>query len=256
MLRRLVAAVTGGALKSAADILPQGPASAATAAAAAVGGPSTNAPHSAQPTTSAADMQQLAPDAGSETFAADMSAAMHRSLDKTPGLRKVLAGTDLDGNEYYELYEQGRTQTRRLVDMKIKAFQFESDTVPVQWESWLRRRRIAAPTHDELLADRARRETLARRVMDLQLKDAEGGAAPTSGGLAIGGLSHAAAPLFRAKESESPSRSGDNFQVGTWQHKSNAQNAKGAPASSETQPEGSSGSEFEPEAWQPGQERR
>ncbi|XP_004345710.1 hypothetical protein CAOG_06120 [Capsaspora owczarzaki ATCC 30864] len=254
MLRRLVAAVTGGALKSAADILPQGPASAATAAAAAVGGPSTNAPHSAQPTTSAADMQQLAPDAGSETFAADMSAAMHRSLDKTPGLRKVLAGTDLDGNEYYELYEQGRTQTRRLVDMKIKAFQFESDTVPVQWESWLRRRRIAAPTHDELLADRARRETLARRVMDLQLKEVLH--PRLVAWLLEASLSHAAAPLFRAKESESPSRSGDNFQVGTWQHKSNAQNAKGAPASSETQPEGSSGSEFEPEAWQPGQERR
>jgi hypothetical protein len=64
-------------------------------------------------------------------------AFMLRMLQRLPWSSKKLAGTDLQGNKYYEVSVGGRRRPKRYMvpTGMLTADQFQADTIPVEWES-------------------------------------------------------------------------------------------------------------------------
>ncbi len=75
---------------------------------------------------------------------------------------KKEVGKDLVGNVYYEQWTQGKLK-RWVVVKDLKDYSdFESDTLPAQWQSWLRKTRKHPPSLEELTLDQQRIEQTSK----------------------------------------------------------------------------------------------
>ncbi|KAJ1657915.1 hypothetical protein IWQ61_002755 [Dispira simplex] len=75
-----------------------------------------------------------------------------RSL-RLPWRSTVQVGKDHFGNVYFEKHEKGRIYPRRWVKLTTDSDHYsayDTDKVPVQWQSWLRHTRFDAPTEEEI----------------------------------------------------------------------------------------------------------
>ncbi|KAJ2745011.1 hypothetical protein GGI20_002504 [Coemansia sp. BCRC 34301] len=93
---------------------------------------------------------------------------------RLPWRRDVLAGSDLDGNLYFERSPQeGAQRTRRHVVYRknITVAEYSDKIIPTQWQAWMRHTRSNPPTIHELVRDAERRRQMAENVRRLAAKD-------------------------------------------------------------------------------------
>ncbi|RIB02919.1 hypothetical protein C2G38_829970 [Gigaspora rosea] len=85
---------------------------------------------------------------------------------RLPWRQRVLVGSDLYGNEYYESNRFINGRKKRTVEMKEKKplGEYNSDSLPVQWQSWLRHTRHEPPTAEEIIMANRRRELIIQRA--------------------------------------------------------------------------------------------
>ncbi|KAI8340060.1 hypothetical protein BC941DRAFT_239780 [Chlamydoabsidia padenii] len=89
---------------------------------------------------------------------------------KLPWKKNVLVGTDLDGNEYWEMPSPLGGRYKRWVQMKEHDDYavFNQNQLPVQWQAWLRHTRYEAPTISELVQEQRRRMIIQERAKKLE----------------------------------------------------------------------------------------
>ncbi|GAA5887462.1 hypothetical protein JCM16303_003420 [Sporobolomyces ruberrimus] len=98
-----------------------------------------------------------------------------RSVGLRVGKDKYLAGTDLEGNAFYERphpeYPDEWRKNKRYVEYKVTRYlsDYNHETIPVQWSSWLRRTRREPPTIPELTQDYYRQIRLKENVEQLAI---------------------------------------------------------------------------------------
>ncbi|KAI8902680.1 hypothetical protein BC833DRAFT_520743 [Globomyces pollinis-pini] len=94
-----------------------------------------------------------------------------------PWKSKKFRGYDLDGNMYFEEPSNFTTsKTKRTVeysDQRSHPSQYNPNSIPVQWQAWMRHTRPGPPSIDELHLEIVRRTELQRKVAELEAKDAE-----------------------------------------------------------------------------------
>ncbi|KAK9509490.1 hypothetical protein O3M35_006798 [Rhynocoris fuscipes] len=69
---------------------------------------------------------------------------------KPRSFKGVLVGEDYNGNKYYEIPSDRKRPARYFVAADRKEESFEVERLPVEWEAWLRYRRKAPPTNEEI----------------------------------------------------------------------------------------------------------
>ncbi|GAA6061291.1 hypothetical protein JCM10212_004697 [Sporobolomyces blumeae] len=98
-----------------------------------------------------------------------------RSVGLRVGKDRYLAGTDLEGNSFYERphpeYPDEWRKNKRTVEYRVTKHlsDYNYETIPVQWSSWLRRTRRDPPTLPELERDYHRQVRLQSNVEKLRL---------------------------------------------------------------------------------------
>ena len=156
-----------------------------------------------------------------------------------------LGGTDLQGNKYYETIREGNKSKREMIT-KIKHMQYTPYMMPIEWETWIiRGKRDDPPTHEELLAQQRRIETVKERARQVEEKDREQQALEHKPPQLVAQVGHAAVPLYENLDSrEEPTSTGTVFKPG-----------ERTPESRDPGRKVSSGKEnedtFEPESWVP-----
>ncbi|GAA5901357.1 hypothetical protein JCM5296_006768 [Sporobolomyces johnsonii] len=102
-----------------------------------------------------------------------------RSVGLRIGKDRYLAGVDLEGNSFYEKPNPEKPdewrKTKRYVEYAVTRplSDYNFNTIPVQWTSWLRRTRRDPPTLLELEQDHLRQLRLQANVRRLELAYAE-----------------------------------------------------------------------------------
>ncbi|CAG8553584.1 843_t:CDS:2, partial [Scutellospora calospora] len=88
---------------------------------------------------------------------------------RLPWRQRVFVGSDLFGNEYYESRQPINGRKKRMVEPKEKKSlsEYDSDSLPVQWQSWLRHTRFEPPTIEEIVMANKRRELIIQRAKTL-----------------------------------------------------------------------------------------
>ncbi|CAG8721336.1 11193_t:CDS:2, partial [Acaulospora morrowiae] len=88
---------------------------------------------------------------------------------RLPWRSRMFIGIDLSGNEYYETVEAINGRKKRMVEMKEEKplSEYNTDDVPVQWQSWLRHTRLDPPTIEEVTLANKRRELIIQRAKAL-----------------------------------------------------------------------------------------
>ena len=162
-----------------------------------------------------------------------------RSLWRT----RRLVGTDLEGNKYYETIREGEKPRREMIT-DLKHVQYTTETIPIEWEAWLRGKRNDPPSHEELLAQRSRVAIIRERARQVEEKDRESQALEYNQGLVAqppqiaSHLGHASAPLYERLDNRSePTSTGTTFQPGQW--------TPGTSSSKDNE------DAYEPESWVP-----
>ncbi|KAI9506151.1 hypothetical protein BX070DRAFT_178909, partial [Coemansia spiralis] len=92
---------------------------------------------------------------------------------RLPWRNDILAGSDLDGNLYFERFVRGAYRARRRVvySKNLSVSDYKDDIIPVQWQAWMRHTRDEPPTTNELLMDIQRRRKLEETVQRLAEKE-------------------------------------------------------------------------------------
>ncbi|KAJ2451267.1 hypothetical protein EV183_003721 [Coemansia sp. RSA 2336] len=88
---------------------------------------------------------------------------------RLPWRKEIFAGSDLDGNMYFERFVRSASRTRRRVvyHKDLGVSEYSDKIIPVQWQAWMRHTRQQPPTVSELLQDIQRRERIAANVQKL-----------------------------------------------------------------------------------------
>ncbi|KAG0616900.1 hypothetical protein M758_5G149900 [Ceratodon purpureus] len=83
---------------------------------------------------------------------------------------KQLAGTDKAGNSYYRQLQNrdGTVTERRWVEFAGSSV---VDPIPVEWNSWLNRRRKEPPTPEEMKELELRRQTIKAKAALLEMEE-------------------------------------------------------------------------------------
>jgi NADH:ubiquinone oxidoreductase subunit len=94
----------------------------------------------------------------------------------TPWSTKQFIGYDLKGNMYFEepMIKRGINFPRRSVvyqDGRNHISQYDPESIPVQWQAWMRHTRQDPPTFEELERDIARLFETEQNVKKLQEKE-------------------------------------------------------------------------------------
>ncbi|GAA5943693.1 uncharacterized protein JCM15063_005807 [Sporobolomyces koalae] len=98
-----------------------------------------------------------------------------RSVGLRIGKDRYLAGTDLEGNSFYEKphpeFPGEWRKNKRYVEYRVTRYlsDYNFHTIPVQWSSWLRRTRREPPTLPELERDYYRQLRLQENVDKLEI---------------------------------------------------------------------------------------
>jgi NADH:ubiquinone oxidoreductase subunit len=94
----------------------------------------------------------------------------------TPWSNKLFVGHDLQGNMYFEepMIKRGINFPRRSViyqDGRNHLSQYDPDSIPVQWQAWMRHTRLDPPTLQELQLDLQRQAVTELNVKKLEEKE-------------------------------------------------------------------------------------
>nr|XP_055023620.1 NADH dehydrogenase [ubiquinone] 1 alpha subcomplex assembly factor 2 [Misgurnus anguillicaudatus] len=149
-------------------------------------------------------------------------------LRRTFGVVKEHVGTDHLGNKYYNIPEQktwtGRVmRPRRLVEsINTSEFEYSENSIPSEWDAWIRGRRKQPPTVEELLKNKHYREKIKIKAQEADEKDKtlqsieyEEGLVAQPAQTQIKG--HASATQFGQSEvNEDPVSTANSFQPGSW----------------------------------------
>lgn len=178
------------------------------------------------------------------------ASALLRSL--RPARR--LVGTDLNGNKYYETIRKAGAKPRRevITAVNLKPERYTPETIPTEWQAWIRGMRDDPPSHEELYMKGKKLDRLQEKVKQieerdrqLQEKEYEEGlvAKPTqkSSNVPIG---HASAPVYEKLDSRTePVTTSKGFQPGAWA----PLKQKGTEGSGNEQEKDT----FQPDSWVP-----
>ncbi|XP_019854495.1 PREDICTED: mimitin, mitochondrial-like [Amphimedon queenslandica] len=128
-----------------------------------------------------------------------------------------LKGTDLNGNRYFEkITPSGRV--RRSVESSVsnhKHFKYTQDSIPPEWDRWLRGLTDTPPTVKDQLRRLAEIELMKKKVKELETAKDDVAGALEQGTESDG---HASSRSFRgpAETSDVPLRSGKDFTPSSW----------------------------------------
>ncbi|EDV22551.1 uncharacterized protein TRIADDRAFT_58888 [Trichoplax adhaerens] len=100
---------------------------------------------------------------------------------------------------------------KRIVETGGKECDYVPGSIPVEWEAWLRGKRVEPPTVEELIEREQRAQLLAKRVIALEEKEAQMLQKPEVG--------HASAPMYDKADSEDQASTGKDFQPASWKPK-------------------------------------
>ncbi|ORZ16285.1 hypothetical protein BCR42DRAFT_414728 [Absidia repens] len=135
---------------------------------------------------------------------------------KLPWKKNVLVGTDLDGNEYWEMPSPLGGRYKRWVQMKEHDDYavFNQNQLPVQWQAWLRHTRFEAPSIPELIQEQRRRLIIQERAKKVDQEWAQRK-------LQLQEEQREAARLEESRHKQEPKASeptgqGDTFVPGEW----------------------------------------
>ncbi|GAA5803410.1 hypothetical protein EDC94DRAFT_629878 [Helicostylum pulchrum] len=98
--------------------------------------------------------------------------SLYYKITRFPWKKHALIGYDLKGNQYWDCPNPLGGRMKRWVQMYDKKENddltvFSQDKLPVQWVSWLRHTRTAAPTINDLIQEERRREMVQGRAKAL-----------------------------------------------------------------------------------------
>ncbi|RDD43650.1 Mimitin, mitochondrial [Trichoplax sp. H2] len=135
---------------------------------------------------------------------------------------RQLVGTDLSGNQYFEITAGTDKRIKRIVETGGRECDYVPGSIPVEWEAWLRGKRVEPPTVEELIEREQRAQLLAKRVIALEEKEAQmlqkpEEELPTSSRARYVG--HASAPMYDKADSEDQASTGKDFQPASWKPK-------------------------------------
>ncbi|KAJ3126936.1 hypothetical protein HK098_006976 [Nowakowskiella sp. JEL0407] len=87
-----------------------------------------------------------------------------------PWRRAKYVGTDLDNNMYFEMPSLTSSKPRRKVEYLDGRDHrgYDPDSIPIQWQSWLRNTRDDAPTIQELIESQRYSKYLSERGQELE----------------------------------------------------------------------------------------
>jgi NADH:ubiquinone oxidoreductase subunit len=86
-----------------------------------------------------------------------------------PWSSKRFQGSDLDGNYYFEDASVGKgKRTIVYADGRNHISQYNPDSIPVEWQAWLRHTRNDPPTIQELGLNLRQQELIQERVLKLK----------------------------------------------------------------------------------------
>ncbi|XP_028661280.1 NADH dehydrogenase [ubiquinone] 1 alpha subcomplex assembly factor 2 isoform X2 [Erpetoichthys calabaricus] len=148
-------------------------------------------------------------------------------LRKTFGLVKHHVGTDSFGNKYYSVPEQktwtGQTiRAKRIVEaVNSKEYEYQGESIPSEWDAWIRGRRKDPPTLEEIQKNEQYRKTIKLRAMEAEERETLLQDQAYEEGLIARPRTqiqgHASSPNFQQTvPSEHPSSTANIFQPGSW----------------------------------------
>uniref|UniRef100_A0A913Z9F9 NADH dehydrogenase [ubiquinone] 1 alpha subcomplex assembly factor 2 n=1 Tax=Patiria miniata TaxID=46514 RepID=A0A913Z9F9_PATMI len=150
-----------------------------------------------------------------------------RSLFKI-GRTRVHVGTDRLGNKYFEIPQKsaitkgGYLKARRTCESPYSHAEYEEGMMPLEWEAWVRGKRADPPTPEEI--DRREQKTLLvkKRAQELEEKDQERQLKDYEEGLVAKPaqtkqIGHASSPVFDKVDSAESVSTGTEFEPSAWQ---------------------------------------
>ncbi|XP_028661279.1 NADH dehydrogenase [ubiquinone] 1 alpha subcomplex assembly factor 2 isoform X1 [Erpetoichthys calabaricus] len=169
-------------------------------------------------------------------------------LRKTFGLVKHHVGTDSFGNKYYSVPEQKTwtvqwiwlsnlsasvsTEAQNIIWQTIRAkriveavnskeYEYQGESIPSEWDAWIRGRRKDPPTLEEIQKNEQYRKTIKLRAMEAEERETLLQDQAYEEGLIARPRTqiqgHASSPNFQQTvPSEHPSSTANIFQPGSW----------------------------------------
>ncbi|XP_071799661.1 NADH dehydrogenase [ubiquinone] 1 alpha subcomplex assembly factor 2-like [Asterias amurensis] len=142
---------------------------------------------------------------------------------------KILVGTDHLGNKYFEIPErstittkEGLLKARRICEAKYSHADYEEGMIPIEWEAWVRGKRNDPPSHEEIMRREQMTVIVKKRAKELEAKDQEKQLQDYKEGLVAEPaqtkqIGHASAPVFEATESGQSVSTGNEYEPAAWQ---------------------------------------
>ncbi|XP_002733657.1 NADH dehydrogenase [ubiquinone] 1 alpha subcomplex assembly factor 2-like [Saccoglossus kowalevskii] len=141
---------------------------------------------------------------------------------------KQFVGSDHLGNKYYEIQSRttafgGQRKARRLVELSTKFHEYEPDSIPIEWDSWIRRKRDNPPTMEEVFGREKNTEIRKTRAMEVDQRDKELQQKAREEGLIADSAhtipkGHASAKVYQnIDKSSDATTTGSEFQPGAWE---------------------------------------
>ena len=97
-----------------------------------------------------------------------MIKALINLVKTNPFSNRKFVGKDLNGNMYYEEASQRRgRRTIEYFDGRNHVSQYETNDIPVEWQSWLRHTRVDFPSLEELKGNQHEKEAMKERIKEL-----------------------------------------------------------------------------------------
>ncbi|KAI8060919.1 hypothetical protein BC940DRAFT_245822 [Gongronella butleri] len=141
-------------------------------------------------------------------------------VNRYPWKKHVLVGTDLDGNEYWEMPNPLGGRDKRWVQMKDHDDYavFHQNLLPVQWQAWLRHTRPVAPTIPELVREAQRRALIQQRAkqLDQEWENRKVQQLPDDAAVAQKPAQAEGTAKTKVTDTTAPSGQGDTFVPGEW----------------------------------------
>ncbi|XP_022087175.1 mimitin, mitochondrial-like [Acanthaster planci] len=145
------------------------------------------------------------------------------------GRTKVHVGTDHLGNKYYEIPEKaaitskgGYLKARRTVESPYSHAEYEEGMIPLEWEAWVRGKRNNPPTQEEIDKREQKTQLVKKRAQELEQKDQERQTKDYEEGLVAKPaqtkqIGHASAPVYDKVDSAESVSTGKDFEPSAWQ---------------------------------------
>ncbi|XP_072172957.1 NADH dehydrogenase [ubiquinone] 1 alpha subcomplex assembly factor 2-like [Diadema setosum] len=150
-----------------------------------------------------------------------------RALFRSSKPAKILVGVDKLGNKYYEIPSTTNAlgeemKARRSVESSVSHFEYEAGMVPIEWEAWVRGKRIDPPTEEEIAMREKKTRIIKARAAEVERKDKERQELEYHEGLVARPVQttakgHASSPTYEKVDSTDEAVStGKEFQPAAW----------------------------------------